>query len=252
MTDTNEPGHEPETESADLNAILADGQSAPAPQQEQAPEAAKAEEPKTDPEVKPETPKQDAEQNHPFWYRKRLKEIEQRAKEAERRAKELEERQSQPASVQMPDPRQDPVTWYETQRLVDRLERSEDRFIDKHGEQVLEEVREWMAALPEAQRDAFEAFCQQQRHPWHTAHEHYQRAKMAAEIGDDPAAWRQRQEKEIEDRILERLAAEGRLAAPGMTARPNIPAPASGQRSAAPRSGPGFQGPTPLNSIIGG
>lgn len=250
MTDNVEPGHEPETAAADLNAILAEDQSSPAPQAEQPAEAPKAEA-QADPEVKPEAPKQDAEQNHPFWYRKRLKEIEQRAKEAERRAKELEERQSQP-QVQMPDPRQDPASYYETMRIMDRLERSEDRFIDKHGEQTLEEVREWMASMPEAQRDAFEAFCQQQRHPWQTAHEHYQRAKMAAEIGDDPAAWRQRQEKEIEERILERLAAEGRLAATGMTARPNIPAPASGQRSAAPRNGPGFAGPTPIGNILGG
>jgi hypothetical protein len=61
MTDNENPTNEVETESAGIEAILADDQSAPveaqAPVQEAAPEAK--------PEAKPE-----AEQ--PFWYRKQI------------------------------------------------------------------------------------------------------------------------------------------------------------------------------------
>lgn len=237
MTDNIEPGHEPETAAADLSAILADDQSSPAPQQEQTAEAPKAEEPKTDPEVKPEA-KPAAEQ--PFWYRKQ---IEKERKERQRLERELEQaRQAQP-QPQLPDPRQDPMSYYETMRVMDRLERSEDRFIDKHGEQELEAVKDWLATRPD-----IEAWAIQQRHPWGAAFQQYQREKLSAEIGDDPNAWREKERA----RLREELAAEFAASAPPMAQRPNIPAPASGQRSAAPRNGPGFAGPTPLNSIIGG
>lgn len=233
MTDTEAPGLEPETESADLNAILADDQSAPA-EAKAAVEPAKQE---AAPEVKPET-KPEAEQ--PFWYRKRLKEIEQRAKAAEQRAQELESRQAQP---QLPDPRQDPVSYFETQRVMDRLERSEDRFVDKHGEPELEAVKDWLATRPD-----IEAWAIQQRHPWASAHQQYQREKLSAEIGDDPNAWRESERERLRAEILAEMPS-----APMAPQRPTIPAPASGQRSTAPRGGDGrFAGPTPLGSILKG
>ena len=224
MTDVT-PGQEPET----LDAILAE--EAPAPQQEQpaAAQAAPAPDPAA-PEAKPE-----AEQ--PFWYRKRLKEIEQRAKAAERRAEELEQQRQAP---QMPDPQQDPRAYFETQRVIDRLERSEDRFVDKHGEPELEAVKEWLTTRPD-----IEAWAIQQRHPWASAHQQYQREKLSAEIGDNPDAWREQERARIREEIMSEMPS-----AP-MASQPRIPAPASGQRSTASRSGPAFAGPTPLKSILG-
>lgn len=230
MTDNEAPTAEVETESADLNAILADDQSAPAAEAAQEPVKQEAA-----PEVKPET-KPEAEQ--PFWYRKRLKEIEQRAKAAEQRAQELEARTAQP---QLPDPRQDPVAHFETMRVMDRLERSEDRFVDKHGEQEFDAVKEWLATRPD-----IEAWAIQQRHPWGSAFQQYQREKLSAEIGDDPNAWRESER----ERLRAEIQAEFQAAAPMAQPRPNIPSPASGQRSAAPRGGPGFAGPTPLGDIL--
>jgi len=231
MTEVFEPGQAPEMESADLNAILANDQSAPA--EAAAPAPAKQE---AAPEVKPET-KPEAEQ--PFWYRKRLKEIEQRAKQAEQRAQELEARQSAPI---LPDPRQDPVAHFETMRVMDRLERSEDRFVDKHGEQEFDAVKEWLSTRPD-----IEAWAIQQRHPWGAAFQQYQREKLSAEIGDDPNAWREQERARLRAEILAEMPS-----APMAPQRPNIPQPASGQRSTAPRGGDGrFAGPTPLGEIIG-
>lgn len=235
MMDNEAPAAEAETESAGIGDILAGDQSAPAPQQEQpkAETAPPVEAPT--PEVKPET-KPEAEQ--PFWYRKRLKEIEQRAKLAEQRAQELEARQTAP---NLPDPRQDPVSYFETQRVMDRLERSEDRFVDKHGEQELESVKDWLTTRPD-----IEAWAIQQRHPWAAAHQQYQREKLSAEIGDDPNAWREAERERLRAEILAEMPS-----APMAPQRPNIPAPASGQRSAAPRNGAGqFTGPTPLGDIL--
>lgn len=238
MMDNEAPGIEPETESAGIGDILAGNQSAPAPQVEQpiaeaapAPEAAA-------PEVKPET-KPEAEQ--PFWYRKRLKEIEQRAKAAEQRAQQLEAERSAP-QAQQPDFSSNPVGYIEMQRVLDRVERSEDAFIDKHGEQEFENVKEWLSTRPD-----IEAWAVQQRRPWAAAHQQYQREKLSAEIGDDPNAWREAERERLRAEILAEMPS-----APMAPPRPNIPAPASGQRSAAPRNSVGqFTGPTPLGEIIG-
>jgi hypothetical protein len=222
MTDVT-PGQEPET----LDAILAED--APAPEMA-APAPAAIQPDPAAPEAKPE-----AEQ--PFWYRKRLKEIEQRAKAAERRAEELEQQRQAP---QMPDPRQDPAAYFETQRVVDRLERSEDRFVDKHGEPELEAVKDWLTTRPD-----IEAWAIQQRHPWAAAHTQYQREKFAAEIGDDPNAWREQERARLREEIMSEMPS-----AP-MASQPRIPTPASGQRSVASRGGPAFAGPSPLKSILG-
>jgi hypothetical protein len=233
MTDNEAPDAMSETESAGIGDILAGDQSAPAEAKTTALEPAKQE---TAPEVKPET-KPEAEQ--PFWYRKRLKEIETRAKQAEQRAQELEARQSAP---NLPDPRQDPVAHFETMRVMDRLERSEDRFVDKHGEQEFDAVKEWLATRPD-----IEAWAIQQRHPWGSAFQQYQREKLSAEIGDDPNAWREQERARLRAEILAEMPS-----APMAPQRPNIPQPASGQRSTAPRGGDGrFAGPTPLGEIIG-
>lgn len=228
MMEDNEPVETTETESAGLSEIL-DGQSAPAVEAAQEPAKQEAA-----PEVKPET-KPEAEQ--PFWYRKRLKEIEQRAKAAEQRAQELESRQPQ---QYLPDPRQDPLAYFERARLEDSLARSEDRFVDKHGEAEFDAVKEWLVTRPD-----IEAWAIQQRHPWGSAFQQYQREKLSAEIGDDPNAWRESERERLRAEILAEMPS-----APMAAQRPNIPQPASGQRSAAPRGGPGFAGPTPLGDIL--
>jgi hypothetical protein len=226
MIDNEAPTHEVEMEPTGIEAILAEDQSVPveaqAPVQEAAPEAK--------PEAKPE-----AEQ--PFWYRKQLKKEKDRAAALER---ELEQARQQVPQQHLPDPRQDPIGHFETMRVMDRLERSEDRFVDKHGEQEFDAVKEWLTTRPD-----IEAWAIQQRHPWGAAFQQYQREKLSAEIGDDPNAWREAER----NRLRAEIQAEFQASAP--MAQPRIPAPASGQRSVAPsRTGPAFAGPTPIGDIL--
>jgi hypothetical protein len=235
MTEVNEPGQEPEMESAGIEAILADDQSAPAEAQAPVQEAA--------PEAKPEAPEEKPAAEQPFWFRQELKKQKDRAKALER---ELE--QARQGSQRQPEPQFQNVQEYvEYARVMDRLERSEDRFIDKHSDEEFQAVKEWLATRPD-----IEAVATGERHPWGYAHEQYKVARLREEIGDDPSGWQARKEKEIEERLMAKLAEQGfQASGQAMTNAPRIPAPASGQRSVAPsRTGPAFAGPTPIGDIL--
>src|SRR5690606_14451359 len=235
-------------ETATLTDILGEG-SAPEPAAAvEAPEAidappAPAPE-ATDPAGKPE-------KEAPFWYRKEIeKERRQRQQEAQSREqleRELEKLRGQPQRPETPDPLENPQGFQsfieqclEQQRLVDRLERSEERFTDKHGEQTFEEVRDWLATRPDIEQWALG-----QRDPWRAAHQQFTKERLASEIGDDPNAWREKERQRLRDEILAEMG--GQPPAPQM----RLPPPASGARSAAPRDGQGrFTGPVPLNDLL--
>lgn len=212
-----------------------------------------AETPKIDPATKPE-----AEQ--PFWYRKEIEKERKRAQAAERQLEELARRPPQAEPQRGPDPLEDPEAFeahrqreIHTLRAEIRLEGSEDRFIEKHGEEQLDEVREWLRTKHNGQGNPMEQWALSQRDPWRAAHQQYQREKLAAEIGEDPNAWRDSERERIRQEILAEQAVQQQhipAAAPQMS-RPTPPPPSSTVRSAAPRDGTGrFTGPAPIGGVL--
>lgn len=196
--------------------------------------------PEPEPKALEAAPEAKPEKEQPFWYRKEIEKERKRAADLERRLQEAESRREQP---QAPDPRQDPVAHFEQMRIIDKLERSEDLFIDKHGEDELESVKDWLKTRPDIEARAIE-----QRRPWPYAHEQYKLARLREEIGDDPAGWQARKEKEIEERLMAKMSGDGLEPNPAMTPSPlRIPAPASSARSA-PAKG-GYAGPAPLSDL---
>lgn len=223
---------------------------APVAAPEPAPAPAPVAEIKIDPAAKPE-----AEQ--PFWYRQEAKKLRQRAENAER---ELEASRNRPP----PQPRQEPqgepddpnrpltraeLEFYRNQdALIGRLERSEERFTDKLGEETFEATKEWLATRPD-----IEEWALKQRDPWKAAHSQFTKEKLAAEIGEDPNAWRDAERERIRQEILAEQAGQGQQPpaprAPA-TMRAAPPAPASLARSATPRDDAGrFAGPQPIGAL---
>ncbi|MDM8352893.1 hypothetical protein [Brevundimonas diminuta] len=174
------------------------------------------------PEAKPEG-QQPEHPEGPFWYRKAI-EKERKARQAlERELSTIRERapQAQPQTIS------DPIAYVEHVRVLDRLERSEDSFVDKHGEQTFEEVKDWLTTHPEIEEWAI-----RQRNPWAAAFQHYQREKLSAEIGDDPNAWREKERERLRAEILAEAAGQG-SPPPAMSA-PRLPQSAASARSATP------------------
>lgn len=246
MTDTIQPAEEAETAAADLNAILADDRSSPAETpQEQAAEPAAHAAPEAKPEIAPEAPKAG-----PKWYRDALREKDQRLAAAERQARQLQEQMERLQPPPQPLDYSNPQAVFQTfeQRLAEsRLEQNialSARFARReHGAELFDEAAVWLS-----QRKDIELWAQTQADPWEAAIQRFKQERLADEIGDDPNAYREKLRQEI----LAELQQQQPGHSPSMTA-PRIPAPASGQRSAAPRDGTGrFTGPTPIGNILKG
>lgn len=225
----------------------------PAPKVETAPQApasVAAENP--DLAAKPEA-------QQPFWYRKEIEKERKARQAAERQLEELRGRSPAPQPrTQAPDPLESPDQFsgyieqrLETQRLVDRLERSEERLADKLGDAVVDEVREWLTTRPD-----LEQWAMGQRDPWKAAHQQFTKEKLAAEIGDDPNTWREQERERLRQEILAEQSRDQRhepapRPAMNQTTRAAPPPPSSTVRSAAPRDGQGrFAGPAPLKSLL--
>lgn len=215
--------------------------------------AAPAPAPVVDPATDPKSPK---------WFREGLKEANRRALEAETAAERLRNTPAPApaaprAATTLPNPAEDPQGYHEAVQAQYRRDMQEfqlrqtltvsERFAKQQfGGETFEDCRAWLSTKPEIENMAL-----QQPDPWGFAMSHYQRDKLAEEIGDDPAAYRKRVEDEIRAEYEARHAAAPAAPAPPPTMhRPAPPAPASTARSAAPRDGGGrFMGPTPIGQL---
>lgn len=185
---------------------------------------APAEAPKDDAQS-PQPPKQEAsapaEPKEPFWYRKALSEKERANKEMARRLEQLEQRLQQSAPAPQLSPEE--ARQYEAATLNVRIS---ERFARKEHGPLFEEARDWLITRPDV-----EQWAQSQDDPWEAAINLYKREKLAAEIGDDPAAYRAR----IEAEVRAQFEGQSPQQQPGMTAQaPRLPQPAANARSAPP------------------
>jgi hypothetical protein len=206
------------------------------------------------------------EPNEPFWYRKALKDqannqkaLEARLADQQRRLDELTQGGQQQERSGF-DPVTDPdafsadldrrinaATFGVTLRFSERMARKE------HGDALWEEANDWLAT-----EDGKPIAVAAARHPDPCGYAvaEYQKAKLAAEIGDDPAKWREAERQKLKDELLAELRAEGQDAPgappenPARKPAPRIPGPASTQRSESQRGGAGaWKGPAPLASL---
>lgn len=208
----------------------------------------------TDPAAAPEA-------QQPFWYRQALKKEKERQRQLERELEQLRSAQPAREPEPAPDPYTDPQAYDDrVQQHLRQLEHRQtvaisERFARmKHGDAAWEETHDWLETRPDMVQ-----WARQQPDPCEAAIQAFKREKLAAEIGDDPAKWREAerqkmlQDPEIRAQILAEMGATPAPQNQNTQAQPRStpPPPASGTRSAAPRGGDTtYAGPTPLGGLL--
>lgn len=229
---------------SDLDEILSGDdpvQETPAVEQpvepQEAPEepVAEAEEP---PASEPEAPEATVPVSVVQALRGDLRELKQRLQE-----------QRQPASEPkpVPDVLEDQAAFtghlteqVQQQMLNARLDMSEIMAREHYTDAVVDE------ALEAAQQAGAVGRFTHEKHAYDALVKWHQGQKVAAEIGPDPAAYRERLAAEIRAEIQAEQAAKQ---AQAMAAR--APASLANVNGGGGTTGPGWAGPTPLNAIIG-
>jgi hypothetical protein len=154
----------------------------------------------------------------------------------EEEAKQLREQmqRAQPGGQQQQP--QDPLQTLQQQILNERFNTSEMLVREKFAD-----VDEVIGAFKEAaaRNPALTAAMYASPHPWKFAYDEGKRMRFAAEIGNDPAAYR----KKLEDEIRAELSKSQQPAAPA------LPQSLAGARSAGGRDHT-FTGPTPMENIF--
>lgn len=130
---------------------------------------------------------------------------------------------------------------------------------DKFGVETVKEADDALGVLMQTNPNDPEVIAMQQRvqaseHPYRDLVTWHQRRKAMADIGDDPAAFRERERERIRAEIL----AEQANPNPAPTnqqqpaARTPLPTNFASARSEGPRTGAVYQGPKPLSEIVKG
>jgi hypothetical protein len=152
---------------------------------------------------------------------------------------ELENLRRQQQAIQQGPQPMEPLQQMQVQMVNERFNLSETLVREKHADvdEVIATFKEAMAQNP-----ALMAAMHQHRHPWQFAYDEGKRLKFAAEIGNDPEAYR----KKVEAEVMAKLAASPQSQQP---AAPALPQSLAGARSAGAR-GNTFTGPTPMENLF--
>jgi hypothetical protein len=161
----------------------------------------------------------------------------EKALRSEGEIKSLREQLARTAQ-QPQEPRQpaDPLQQAAEFALSERLNTSEMLAREKFGDAAVDEA---FAKFQEAQgKDpSLHQRVMSQKHPWGALVKEMQRAALLDEIGDDPAAYKERLKAEL-------------LAPPVSTPKPVLPTSLAGARSSAGRTSPGVTGPPSFKELF--
>ncbi len=209
-----------------------------------------------DPAPAPAPAVTDSPKPEPFWTRDELRKSQKANKrlqaDFDKAQQELEDlraqRRQQPAAEQdEDDPQRAYIRHAEQIALNTRLDTSELLARDKHGDEAVDEMLEWLGTRPDMAQWAMK-----QKNAYASAMQAYKKERLAAEIGDDPEAWRAAERARLQEQIRAELAAEQQqpnaLATAGHPTPARIPTPGATQTSARPKAGQ-FSGPKPLSAI---
>ena len=117
---------------------------------------------------------------------------------------------------------------------------------EKHGADAVKEAYQALAAEmqsnPSSQAE-YQAIMQA-RHPYGALVDWHKKRQVASEIGNDPAAYREKLKAEL---LAEMQAQQPE---PVQSATPVMPSNLAGARNVGSRSGPAWSGPQPLTDIF--
>jgi hypothetical protein len=173
--------------------------------------------------------------------RKGRQDWKEKATRFEERARALEEQLARTQQPQQGQQQQDPLQVMQQQIVNERFNTSEMLVREKFQDvdDVIGTFKEAAAANP-----ALIAQMHAHPHPWKFAYEEGKRLRFAAEIGNDPEAYRKKLRAEIEAELKAQGAPQSQQ--PGA---PALPQSLAGARSAGAR-GNTWTGPTPLDSMF--
>lgn len=243
MSDLNEilTGEKPEPEAVEAQPE--------APEQAEAEEPAKVEEPPA--EAPQEEPKAEEDpKDIPYAVFKSTREdLKGQLEEARAELARIRQEQQQPKREpeKAPDMYEDPegFTSYmsrqmQQMRLSTIADVSETMAMEVFGEETVQKAFDAVKAAGVGQQFV------NSRHPYGEMVKWYRQQQVVREIGDDPVAYRESLEKEIRQKIEAEIAAKQaqEMASKAPPSMANVNG-SGGQRD------PGWQGPTPLDKLIG-
>lgn len=177
-----------------------------------------------------------------------------KAQDEKRKRQELErklqELQSKPVEQQPPpDVLENPQGYaqhlqqqVQLNLLNERLNLSEGFAKEKYGDESVEEAKELFRKAAEADPGLIHKLYSEVN-PYGWVMKWSKSHKLMSEMGDDPAAYLERQKAEIRAQVEAEYAQRGRQP-------PSVPPPSLANAPSAPVSEPAWSGPTSLNSIL--
>lgn len=176
--------------------------------------------------------------------------------EEARRASQPAPAQRQVQEAEFPDPIIDPQGYRDAvvglarqSAMNERLTSQEESVKEKHGTDAVEAAWTRFSAAAQAS-PALRAEIGGARNPWAKLMEWDKKQAAQAEIGDDPAAFREKLEKEIREKIAAESGQQPTPTNPGASPPLNIPSSLATAPNVGNRGVPQFTGPSPLTDFV--